>query len=201
MWPSQVRGFPQCWLPWLESGTEAATTGGPGGVWVPGTAQTECQVEEKKTAPDGAQRTDMRTLWLNRPSGADSVKIMNRHNLKTVRAFDLISKLRARGIVCGTDKFRETLIYTVIHCLWNWQIVCEADIIRLRYYRPFKTQLSVWMKFCKALKWWSDKILHPNLLKFTLICKNILVSVKENSLQTFIFKMTHFMDMWHYIIS
>ena len=24
-----------------------------------------------------------------------------------------------RGIVCGTDKFRETLIYTVIHCLWN----------------------------------------------------------------------------------
>ena len=36
-----------------------------------------------------------------------------------------------RGIVCGTDKFCETLIYTVIHCLWNWRIVCEADIIVL----------------------------------------------------------------------
>ena len=41
-----------------------------------------------------------------------------------------------RVIVCGTDKFRETQIYTVIHCLWNWRIVCEADKIGLRYYRP-----------------------------------------------------------------
>ena len=24
-----------------------------------------------------------------------------------------------RGIFCGTDKFRQTWIYTVIHCLWN----------------------------------------------------------------------------------
>ena len=48
-------------------------------------------------------------------------------------------KNQIRGIVCGTDKFRETLIYTVIHFLWNWQIVCEADIIRLIYYRPYKT--------------------------------------------------------------
>ena len=37
-----------------------------------------------------------------------------------------------------------------------------------------------------ALKWWTDKILHPNLLKFTMICKNIWVSVKENNIQTFI---------------
>ena len=46
--------------------------------------------------------------------------------------------LSIRGIVCGTDKFRETWINTVIHCLWNWQIVCEADKIELRYYRPNK---------------------------------------------------------------
>ena len=43
-----------------------------------------------------------------------------------------------RGIVCGSDKFRETWIYTVTHCLWNQQIVCEADIIAFRYYRPIK---------------------------------------------------------------
>ena len=51
--------------------------------------------------------------------------------------FEFVSFL-TRGIVCGIDKFCETLIYTVIYCLWNWQIVCKADIIRLRNYRPFK---------------------------------------------------------------
>ena len=40
--------------------------------------------------------------------------------------------IKGRGIVCGTDKFRETWIYTVIQCLWNWHIVCEADIIVYR---------------------------------------------------------------------
>ena len=33
--------------------------------------------------------------------------------------FCILYSVSCRGIVCGTDKFRETQIYTVIHCLWN----------------------------------------------------------------------------------
>ena len=51
----------------------------------------------------------------------------------------------SRGIVCETDKFCETRIYNVIHFLWNWQIVCEADKIGTRYYRPNKNS-TLFMK-------------------------------------------------------
>ena len=44
--------------------------------------------------------------------------------------------MSCRGIVCGQVLLN--LDYTVIHCLWNWHIVCKAEKVRLRYYRPNK---------------------------------------------------------------
>ena len=41
--------------------------------------------------------------------------------LVTTFSFMVFTSCRflTKGVVCGTDKFRKTLIYTVIQCLWN----------------------------------------------------------------------------------
>ena len=57
----------------------------------------------------------------------------------------VINIFHTRGIICGTDKFHETRIHTVFHCLWNWQIVFGADKVGLRYYKPNKNS-TLFMK-------------------------------------------------------
>ena len=85
-----------------------------------------------------------------------------------------------RGIVCETDKIRETSIYTVIHCLWNWRMVCEADKIGLKYYRPNKNSTLFMKVLLVGIEMVNTKT------KLTMICKIILVSVTDNGLPTFI---------------
>ena len=110
-------------------------------------------------------QTDMATLLLNWPSGANSVK-MKIYISSTARAFDLISKLRDRPkklLLSGTKRPHVLLLFCVpvISVLINHFRSCAAVV-------SHSQPLSKWFQ-CKAIKRykWSKKHVFVNLRKFT----------------------------------